>query len=349
MRRIIYLLLIALFLLPISVHSYVVIFYRENPRIYEVSHRSIILYDRENQKVGLIPQISFRGRPEDFCVVVPTPEAPRLNTVTGDVFYEADRLTDSIRRERGSGCISGNVLIDDDDDYAVSETGVDVIDEQSVGLFDTVTLSATDPDALINWLQENGYNYTAQDKEIIDYYIARGWVFTAMKLGASVQGEEYYYSYRYNINPVLFRYSASSLVYPIPLISINAADRTDILMYVLSDTRMTFPGARTEYANRIDDDELENIVERYPAFGGLIGQHRYLTKLRRTFSILEMDEDIDIVPAEENTEFRKVIYYGMSPAMDFIPLGIVAALFLALRTLRERRKKVLERGSSSRI
>jgi len=348
MRRIIYLFLIALFLLPISVHAHVIIFYRDNPRLYEVSHRSIILYDKENQKIGLIPQISFRGSPEDFCVIVPTPEVPKLNTVTGEVFYEAERLTNSIWRERGSGCISGDVLIDgdgDDYDYAVSTDGISVLDEQSVGLFDTVTLSATGPNSLINWLQTNGYNYNAQHKDIIDYYIDRGWVFTAMKLRESVQDEsKYYYYYRYNINPVLFRYSASSLTYPIPLVSINAADRTDILIYILSGSKMTFPGARTEYANRIDDKEMENIIERYPAFGGLIGQNRYLTKLRRTFSILEMDEDIDITPAPDNEEFRKVIYNGVSPATDFIPLGIVAALFLALRMLREKRKKALERA-----
>jgi len=344
MRRIINLLLIALFLLPISVHAHVVIFYREHPKIYEISHRSIIIYDKVNQKVGLIPQISFTGSPEDFCVIVPTPAAPKLNTVTGDVFYEGERLTNSIRRERGSGCISGDVLIDgddDDDDYATSAEGINILDEQSVGLFETATLSATDPDSLINWLQENGYNYNAQDKDIIDYYIDRGWVFTAMKLSTAVQ-DDYYY--RYNINPVLFRYSANSLIYPIPMVSINAADRTDIMMYILSDSRMTFPGARTEYANRIDDKELESIIERYPAFGGLIGQNRYLTKLRRTFSILEMDRDIEIISAPDNAEYRKVIYYGMSPATDFIPLGISATLVLALRALQERKRRKTHAG-----
>ena len=99
-----------------------------------------------------------------------------------------------------------------------------------------------------------------------------------------------------------------------------------------------------EYANRIDNSELDDILERYPAFGGLIGQNRYLTKLRRTFSILEMDEDIDIISAPDNEDYRKVIYNGMSPATDFIPLGIVAALFLALRMLREKRKKALKRA-----
>ena len=341
------LLFILLFLFTVSnTYAYVITFYRYEyePVTYEVSHRSIVIYDRENQKVGLIPQISFRGRSEDFCVVVPTPTAPMLNTVARDVFYEADVLTASIQRDRGSGCLNtGDTLVGYDNGSATeSADGVDVINEQSVGEFDTVTLSATDPDALINWLQDNDYKYTVNDKDVLDYYIQRGWVFTAMKLSAS-SGSDFsdYYSdyYRYNVNPVLFRYSAASLIYPLRLSSINAGDRTDVVTYILSDSKMTFQGARVEYANRMSDKELDEILERYPAFGGLIGQSRYLTKLRRTFSIMEMDEDVEITPATDDEEFRKVIYYGVSPATDFIPLGIVAIIFLAFRGLIERRKR----------
>ncbi len=344
-----HLLLILAFLFTANiVHAHVVMFYKYDPVIYEVSHRSIVIYDRENQKIGLIPQITFRGRPEDFSVVVPTPTAPAVNTVARDVLYEADLLTTSIRRDRGSGCLSGDSILvgDDDGDYrydaevpgsaGVAE-GVDIIGQQSAGIFETVTLSTTDPNALINWLQDNGYSYSANDKDILDYYIQRGWVFTAMKFKASSESGIPDY-YRYNVNPVLFRYSANSLIYPLRLSSINAGDRTDVVTYILSDTKMTFPGARVEYANGIDDKELDEILERYPALGGLIGQTRYLTKLRRTFSIMEMDTDVEITPAPDDEEFRKVIYYGVSPATDFIPLGIVAIFFLAFRALIERRR-----------
>ncbi len=345
MRRIKYLSFILAFLFTANiVHAHVVMFYRYEPVIYEISHRSIIIYDRENQKVGLIPQITFRGRGEDFCVVIPTPTAPRVNTVARDVFYDADHLTASISRDRGSGCLSSDSILvgEDDERYDSAEVagGVDIISEQSAGIFDTVTLSADDPDALINWLQDNDYNYSANDKDILDYYIQRGWVFTAMKLNVSPESAIPDY-YLYNVNPVLFRYSADSLLYPLRLSSINAGDRTDVVAYILSDSKMTFPGARVEYANRIDDKELDEILERYPAFGGLMGQSRYLTKLRRTFSIMEMDEDVEITPASENEEFRKVIYYGISPATDFIPLGIVAILFLAFQALIKRKKRTL--------
>ncbi len=117
MRRIKHLLLILVFLFTANiVHAHVVMFYKYDPVIYEVSHRSIVIYDRENQKIGLIPQITFRGRPEDFSVVVPTPTAPDVNTVARDVLYEADLLTSSIRRDRGSGCVSGDSILVGDGD-----------------------------------------------------------------------------------------------------------------------------------------------------------------------------------------------------------------------------------------
>jgi len=324
-----------LFILPVNIHACMVVFYKQEPSIYEISQRSIAIYDRANQKVGLIPQISFRGRPQDFCVVVPTPTVPKLNTVSKDVFYEAESLTYPTWIERGSGCISNDTIVSTKD--SSSEGSVNVIQEQSVGIFDTVTLSASDPDALIKWLQDNGYKYSVQDKEILDYYIQKSWVFTAMKIdNTSFSGVSEYYIY--NINPVIFRYSASSLVYPMRLASINTDDRTDLLVYVLSDSKMTFPGGKIEYANRIDDKELDEINKSYPVIGGLIGQNRYLTKIRRTFSIMEMDSDIEVVPASDNKEFKGVVYYGFSSLMDMLPLGVVVIMLLLFRYIIERRR-----------
>jgi len=336
MRKAIILIFLMLFILPINSHACMIAFYKQGPSIYEITQRSIAIYDRENQKVGLIPQISFRGRPQDFCIVVPTPTIPKLNTVSNDIFYETESLTSPTWIGRSSGCLFNDTITYDE---TASNSGgtVDVIKEQSVGVFDTVTLSASDPNALTKWLQDNGYQYSVQDKDILDYYIQKGWVFTAMKIDtASFSGASDYYGY--NINPVIFRYSANSLVYPIRLASINTDDRTDLVVYILSDSKMTFPGAKVEYANRIDDNELKEINNSYPVIGGLIGQNRYLTKIKRTFSIMEMDSDIEIVPASNNKEFKGIIYYGFSSMMDLFPLGIVVLMLLLFRYIRERRK-----------
>jgi hypothetical protein len=332
MRKIVFFLFLTLFILPI------IAFYKSEPLIYEIKQRSIVLYDRENQKVGFIPQVSFKGRPQDFCIIVPTPTVPKLNSVSGNVFYDAEQLTSPEYSERGSGCLfSGNFAVQEDSTKSVA--GVDILGEKSLGIFDTVTLSASDSSALINWLRDNGYKYTNQDKDILDYYIQKKWVFTAMKIDSSSISVSPDYYYGYNINPVIFRYSASAPIYPMHLASINAEDSTDLVIYVLSDSKMTFPGAKVEYANRIDDNELKEIDKLYPAFGGLIGQNRYLTKLRRTFTIMEMESDIEITPADNNREFKDIIFYGFSPLTDFVPLGIVVGILLLMRFFWERKRK----------
>ncbi|HGJ66470.1 TPA: DUF2330 domain-containing protein [bacterium] len=336
MRRFIFYILLLIFILPINILSCVVVFYRSEPLIYEIKHRSIVIYDRANQKVGFIPQISFRGRPQDFCVVVPTPTPPKLNPVSGNVFYEAEQLTSPEWSGRSSGCFfSGDFALEERD----QGSSVSIISEKSVGVYDTVTLFASSSDNLVKWLNDNGYRYSVQDKEILDYYIQKNWFFTAMKIdSSSLSGMTDYY-YGYNINPVIFRYSASAPIYPMHLASINAEDSTDLIVYVLSDSKMTFTGAKVEYANKIDDKELKEILNDYPAFGGLIGQNRYLTKLRRTFSIMEMESDIEITSASDNKEFKDIIYYGFSPLSDFIPLGIVVGILLFINFLLERKRK----------
>ena len=345
MKRIRYLLFVLIFLFPVSVHAHVIVFYRDKTPIHDILHRIIIIYDEENQKVGLAPQISFSGDPQDFCVVIPTPAAPQLHTVTREVFCEAQQLTSSIRRERGAGCLSGGDIIIADHESLASVGNIDIISEESGGGFVARTLS-DNANSLTKWLDSNSYKYSAQDKDMIDYYAQRGWVFTVTEINMSESDMSKYD--RYNINHVLFSYPVNSLTYPIRLASINACDRTDVELYVLSDSKMTFQGARLEYANRINDKELKEILDRYPDFGGMIGQLPYLTKLKRIFSIMEMDADIEIVSALDNEEFRNIVYQGISPATDFIPLGVVAAFFLAFRALRQRKRDALERAPSSR-
>lgn len=339
MRRIKCLFFILIFLLPISIHAHVIVFYRDKPPIHDVLHRIILIYDEDNQKVGLAPQISFSGDPRDFCVVVPTPTTPQLHTVTREVFNEAQQLTSPIWRERGTGCLSGGNIVTADQESLVSVGNIDIVSEESSGGFVAQTLS-DDANALTKWLDDNNYKYSAQDKDMIDYYAQRGWVFTVTEIDMS-ESEMSKYD-RYNINHVLFSFSVNSLIYPIRLASINAGDRTNVELYVLSDSKMTFPGARVEYVNRINDKELEEILDRYPDFGGLIGQLPYLTKLKRIFSIMEMDADIEIVPALDNEEFRDIVYQGVSPATDFVPLGVVAVFFLTFRALRKRKRDVFK-------
>lgn len=333
MRKIIFLTILAFFIIPVNIYACMIIFYKSDPLIYEISHRAMIIYDSENQKVGLIPQISFKGRPQDFAVIVPTPSVPKLNSVSSTIFYDVEYLTSPIVRwrEEGFGCsyVTGTAEDSSRADYGE----ISIISEKTIGAFDTVTLSASDPDALTKWLRENGYRFSNNDKSVLDYYIQKGWVFTAMKFNEPALMDT-----PCNINPIIFRYSASSLIYPIRLMSINTEDSTSLVIYVLSNSKMTFPNAVVEYANNIDDNELKEIEKNYPAFAGLIGQNRYLTKLKRTFSIMEMDSDIEITKSSNNKEFKGIIYYDVLPLKDTLPFAVAILIILSIRFIIVRKK-----------
>ena len=60
--------------------------------------------------------------------------------------------------------------------------GVTVISEQNVGAFDTVILTADNPMALTDWLDEHGYHHSIDDNAILQSYIDQRWIFTAMRL-----------------------------------------------------------------------------------------------------------------------------------------------------------------------
>lgn len=336
MRKIIFFAFLAYLIIPVNIYACMIVFYKQDPLIYEISHRAIIIYDSENQKIGLIPQISFKGRPQDFAVVVPTPSVPKLNSVSSTIFYDVEYLTSPITRwrEDGFGCsyVTGTA---EDSTSRVDYGEISIINEKTIGAFDTVTLSASDPDALINWLKENGYRFSSNDKSILDYYIQKGWVFTAMKFNEPALMDT-----PCNINPIIFRYSANSIVYPIRLMSINTEDSTNLVIYVLSNSKMTFPNAVVEYANNIDDNELKEIEKNYPAFAGLIGQNRYLTKLKRTFSIMEMDSDIEITKSADNKEYKGIIYYSVSTLKDVLPMLVAILILLAVRYIIVKKRSV---------
>jgi hypothetical protein len=330
------------FILSLNAQAFMLIFYQDEPQIEAISYRSIIIYDKENQQIGLIPQVILEGYPKSFCVVVLTPSIPRVNKIKKDIFYDAEILTNPIQRERGTKCtFDGDFLgTDEYEEYEKrpeSLMGTESTNERSILIADIITLSNTDTDAPINWLQKNNFKYSLNDKNLIDFYTKLGWTSTVITVDPSFE-PELSEQLIYSMEPAIFRYKSESLVYPMRLSSGSNIGRTDLMIYILSNNKMTFSGAHTEYANRIDDNELEKILELYPTFGGIIGQQRCLTKLSRTFSIMEMDMDIEIKDAPNNEEFRKVIYYGISPVADLTLIGLVATIFIIFRTLVKKKE-----------
>ncbi len=240
---------------------------------------------------------------------------PRFSVELPHYFTEPE-----IRHRESFGCFG---LFEDGGDEGDndSDSGVTVIGTQTVGIYDTTTLSATDPRALTDWLEENGYHLPSQGEEIVKYYVDRGWYFVAMKIRRAVDPR--YMWYEGGIQPISLKFSSHKMVYPMKITAVSSTD-TELLLYIFAQSKMTFKYAELEYAGWIEAPEPYHYLSK------LIEKKMYLTKLRAHIYQRYMD-DIYPVKTRDNKAYRKVIYVK-GPA-DGIDICLVAciALLLAIR------------------
>ncbi|MCZ6677442.1 MAG: DUF2330 domain-containing protein [Candidatus Poribacteria bacterium] len=331
--------MVLLLCLPVDSFAPCVLFGPSNRVLNGTGQLAFIAYNPQTQEVTLIPSIRFTSDAADFGVVIPTPSIPELDTVNRWIFGELEDLTRPVRRWRdrgnGSGC---NILSGDFSGIGAGEEAdsVVVISQQRVGDFDTVILTADDPMALTDWLDERGYHHSITDNTILQSYIDQKWIFTAMRLNADVlarRGDPDAFMLNFTIDPILLTYTAETLTYPLRLTSISARQGADVTVYTLSSHKMDFPGAEVEYANRITDSERDAIRERYPTVASFIGRQRYLTRLRRTFARTEMGRDFELVRHPNNAEFRRVRYLQVLPFFDNLLLGLLVMVYVASRRI----------------
>jgi hypothetical protein len=289
--------------------------------IYEPNQLAMIVFDDMVEKI--IFQIDYAGDAEDFAWVIPVPAYPKLFSVEDEIFYELYQLT-KITPPSNFGCgWGGGIPVP-----GLEDGGVHIWEENQVGIYQTVTLSATDSNSLIGWLNDNGYAFPSNGQEILDYYVQKNWFFVAMKIQAKeiVNNSEYYSG---AIQPIGIMFFSDEIVYPLKISSLSApSGGTEVLVYTFSDERVTFPGAIEEYNAIITPNQLKG----YSILSGLIDENFILTKLRKTFISEEMGDDLVLVPVPKYITLGSVIDLN-SPVEQFI---LVIGIFIFLLKIKMR-------------
>jgi len=324
MKKLFFLILIfivaTLYLTPISLADgcFFTQLYRD---IYEPNQLAMIVFDDMVEKI--IFQIDYEGNAEDFAWVIPVPGYPKLFSVEDDIFYELHKLTQP-PPPSSFGCGWGAGV----PTSGLEDEGVHVWEENQVGIYLTTTLSATDPNSLVRWLNDNGYAFPAEGQEILDYYVQKNWFFVAMKIQPDeiVNSSE---NYTGAIQPIGIMFFSDEMVYPLKISILSAPSwGTEVLIYAFSDERVIFPGATEEYNSIITPDQLKE----YPILQGLIDETFVLTKLRKNFSAEEMDEDLVLVPVPKYIALRSIINLN-SPVGQFV---LIAGIFIFLLKTKKR-------------
>ncbi len=178
-------------------------------------------------------EIRYSGDPDGFSWVVPVTDTPELTTAPASALVMLDTATVPSITPPPTKCtnpgmqppMAGGV------DFAANESdgGVDVEDLPTVGPFDPEVVSSDDAEALIEWLNTNGYLITEEMEPMVADYVAQGMKFLAMKLtpGAGVA----------DIAPIQMTYPATVPTVPIVLTAVSADPEMGILIFVAANER----------------------------------------------------------------------------------------------------------------
>jgi hypothetical protein len=265
------------------------------------AQKAILVYDEESQREDLILSVELRGGPE-AAWVVPVPSLPEVETASPEWFEQlseatkpkAEYRTRTIYREAGGPIIVGEEV----------EVEVEVISREEVGVYDVSILSADEPGALVDWLNENGYAYPEEGEPLLDTYMEEGgWYFVAARVlpGKSDRLDG-------DVHPLWFSFNTARPIYPMRLTSLMRG-HIHVLIYVLADHRMGIPRLpfETEFAGELalkpvdaENDQAVELLTQGPY---------YVTKLRdeRLFPSY-LTEDIYFEQSASDEPYRKVVY-----------------------------------------
>lgn len=309
-------------------------------------------------------EISYTGDPVDFAWVVPVPSTPELEIVPEQVLNLIDAATApqlsgqrTVCRGQGVGCGGGAVAsVDDpmdlgpsvrglepllaapvavlgcayaagDDLYEGDYNPVEVENIDRVGPYEPTVVSSDDPDALIEWLNAEGYFITESMEPYIAEYVVSGSKFLAMKLAPGTGVSD--------IAPIRMSYEGAAPMIPLILTAVGAEPEMAITAFVAADSRYQSgnytnllmdpawlrydqgsvetnyyavaswladgvggAGFFTEYAGQVTFATTGQFEEAEGWLRGLQERHTNLTRLFTRLSPWEMDADPFFEPSE---------------------------------------------------
>ncbi len=192
---------------------------RERAYINEPEQKAVIFFHQGTEDLIISP--SFAGSSSQFAWVVPVPARPEVKTVEGALFHELARLafpnppvTASPMAERSVTSASAKVT---------------VLERKEVGAYDVSVLSASDSDALMQWLHSNGYHLPAKAEAPVQAYVHENWTFVACRIKNGISGSGLHTG---TLAPLRLTFPTKYPMYPMRLSAANPGS-FHVLNYIL--------------------------------------------------------------------------------------------------------------------
>ena len=272
--------------------------------VYETDQKAVIFYEANQETIIL--SAAFRGQAKDFAWIIPTPNRPKVEKSSDELFVSLDELTRTKRDWE-----KPIPLINEGGITQKPYTPVTVWENKKIEYYNISILSADNSHNLVNWLNKNGYHYPKEYDYILDDYIDNHWFFVAAKIDLNIIHEQ-------NINqqiktghiiPLKINFTTSKIVYPLRISSIQIKIKPDqlkskkyfyppssagILLYIFTQHKQTLPKFTTLYANWVESDKIKNLAYDNKGNSWIkTNQGKYyLTKLYRRMNFSEMTYDL---------------------------------------------------------
>jgi hypothetical protein len=214
--------------------------------VNQPSQKAFLTWNPAERSESFTVQPRFEGNAADFGMVIPTPSRPRLNEMPRDFFKELAVFTilkpmplDKYKRfpfrmPLGVTAMAGRTM--------ERASTVRVLEAGVVGSLDYKIITAERADDLYDWLKQNRYRYSG-DEKTLDYYIQKRWVFTVMKIDPHQMKRGPNGTYTGDVTPTRFTFASEQLIYPLRITQISVPDQTEALFYVQAPYKVDLPGS----------------------------------------------------------------------------------------------------------
>lgn len=321
--------------------------------IYQAGER--VVFAREGDSVVMHVEVTYQGPPTEFGWILPIVDVPMgpdgkplpldqavsissprlfstLQNTTDPTFTVTTTFDESLDacssdRDLPQSSKAGTAFGGDSAfsaDAASSEGSappkVAVLQAADIGPYAAQLISATDSQALFDWLNENGYIQDPKALPLLDHYVASEYVFVGLRLQNDKSTGD--------LKPVALRQGETAPCVPLRLTSIAATPDMPILVWVLGEARampknfihavindaaIAFPGG-TNYLELVNDavdtlaghawvTEFSGPAENYKGVFWNNGASSAAAKFSSAKTLLEMIVAMDNLPltAEEKT------------------------------------------------
>src|SRR5215831_17419318 len=199
-----------------------------------------ILFAVDELGIEVHVQINYTGTDSEFAWVVPVRQVPTLKLGVDQMFYIVDQMTRPVfyLNWHETGMCRSPYAGGGDLDSAhggspapppQSPGGVDVVAQSVVGPYDSAVIRSDNPQAIKDWLTQNGYNLTPAGAALLDPYVQEQDYFVALKLHAGNDVKD--------IQPIVLRFAGGEPCVPLRLTAVAAINDMKVTAFLLGQHR----------------------------------------------------------------------------------------------------------------